>query len=730
MIYQMKTNINIFSEESVFQRFLKNSTQQYIKLKFKNKENLISFIQSNFGIKIPKTANYTKISEILKGHSKDFYKDVLGVESPLEIAHLYSFYRLLNTIFWETTWTKTFSPFYKFLFNEDIKIRNKSDQRKYAARIITEFKQLTLQEKWIEYTSTHPTPIFYGELAAPPVIHYEHLTVGPVGFLFSLYYREKDVFGNHEPVLSILVDTTPSGEDIVDWEGTDALKVFTSILKELDQKINKLSSNTPIYNDYLTLIKFEFSYSQLKKLLYDFVKFFKNQIKENKVPLDFYSIVQLTAMFFKDEEVIYILNKLIAEDTLKIKSETEMRGLKITKDGIIKRPESWLAKPAFQLAMDITFAKRMENKDFINVLEDVLKKGAIKYLEEIFDNDFETFKLICLRKGLYRYTTLGKYLIPKKKAIRLVLESYGLRTPSTSSLEERKEIYSFLEKIKEFEDIYKELEEQELIETTINYLRYGRTYFERILKEILFVIISLIIHYEDVAPHIAEGSFILDRPVFYLGYNIEHGLGRIKERCKIFIDKIKQDVKISDDLKRKINCYVKKEKIKFGPYDWYSLVQLSIKYADVNLSKEFWDSLPPTFVDNMRTIVLEIERFFIKESALKWLNLASHEGVTRMLRENTESRQKALNSALRLRETISQILRNFPNLVIITKKVSDAKTGEEYYEAESDIGKILKIYGTRFVENHFPYYIISTFEEKEDVIFYPILITSLADNIF
>lgn len=197
----MKIDINLFKEKEEFLKFLYNSTMQYIKLKFENKKKLISFIQNKLDIKIPKTANYAKITEILKEKSKDFYSDVLKVHSPLEIAHLYSFYRILTDIFWETTWVKTFSPFYKFLFNEEPEIKNKSDQRKYAAKIITEFRQQKLEEKWIEYSST-PFSFLYGKTATP-VIHYEHLTIGPAGFLFSLHYRKKEIFGYHEPILSI-----------------------------------------------------------------------------------------------------------------------------------------------------------------------------------------------------------------------------------------------------------------------------------------------------------------------------------------------------------------------------------------------------------------------------------------------------------------------------------------------------------------------------------------------
>ena len=111
----------------------------------------------------------------------------------------------------------------------------------------------------------------------------------------------------------------------------------------------------------------------------------------------------------------------------------------------------------------------------------------------------------------------------------------------------------------------------------------------------------------------------------------------------------------------------------------------------------------------MRTAISEVGRYFTKENALKWLNIASHEGATRKLRESTESRQKALNPALTLGKVIPLILQNLPEPIVITKKVGDAKTGVEYYEAELITGRTLKIYGTRFVELQFPYYFIPRF---------------------
>ena len=70
-------DFDIFSEKENFSKFIENSVLQYIKFKFGNKNNLVSFIKRNFGIEIPKTASYDEIDKILRIKSKDFYRDVL-----------------------------------------------------------------------------------------------------------------------------------------------------------------------------------------------------------------------------------------------------------------------------------------------------------------------------------------------------------------------------------------------------------------------------------------------------------------------------------------------------------------------------------------------------------------------------------------------------------------------------------------------------------------------------
>ena len=529
-------------------------------------------------------------------------------------------------------------------------------------------------------------------------------------------------------MLSILVNTTPTGEDIFDWEETDAFKVFSDILKELNRKINEVTSSYPLYANYLKSIGFEFSHSEWENQLLNFVKLFKNQIKEDRIPPMFYQMVQLTAMFFTDEEIIDLLNRLLAEEKLIVKSETEIEDLKIMGEGIVKRPKSWLARPAFELASDIASIK---SKEFRDLLTDVLENGTIKYLEQVFDKDFETFRRICIKKKLYKFASLEKYRIPKKKAIRLVLESYGLRTPSTLPLDIRGEINSYIEEIQKFEEECETMEERELIKEIIDLLRDGRMHFERILKEWVFIIISLILHYENsVARGLSSNIFLLDWPIFYISYDIERKLNEIKKKYREFLEKLTSEFNTSGNLRIKIDNYIKKERIEFTLGDWLSLLQLSVRYADENLSNRFWSALPAHFYKNVRKSISEIESFLNEGGALKLLNLASHERAIREFQENIRSRQEALNMLPKLRENILSELQRLPELIIITKEVTDGQTGLKYYEARLTTNKSIKIYGTQFVELNFPYYLIPRFEKEEDIATYPIIITNLTDNVF
>jgi len=99
------------------------------------------------------------------------------------------------------------------------------------------------------------------------------------------------------------------------------------------------------------------------------------------------------------------------------------------------------------------------------------------------------------------------------------------------------------------------MEERELIKEIIDLLRDGRMYFERILKEWIFIIISLILHYEDsMARGLFTEIFILDRPIFYIWYDIERELNEIKKKL------IKEAGLAEEIVKKSIERVIEKRK--------------------------------------------------------------------------------------------------------------------------------------------------------------------------
>jgi hypothetical protein len=715
---------NLFYKEENYNDYINNSKLQFIRLKFINKTGIITFIDDNFGIKLSKNVKYEEIGEILRKNSKDLYKDVLGAESEIEIAHRYSLYIILTEIFWETTWWKTFSPFYESVFKKKIKITRKSELRDYAAEIIIGFDQTQLTEKWLNYAINGR----HG-----PVIHYKHITIGPLGLLFSLYNRDKELFGNQEPLLACLVNTNSIGEDIINWSKTDIYILFFNFYKNLKNKLMEIKEKDQIYNNYLNLIGIDIPEISNRDLL-DFVKNFKKMIRDGKINSKFYEIVQLSTLFFSDEEIICFLNELIADKKLVINSEIDIRDkkIKITIHGLIMSPEKWLAKPAFDLAKDISIIKTSElNK----VLTNILKNGAIKYLEQIYDEDFETFKSVCGKMCLFEFSSSDKIDISKDVAINLLLEGYGLQRGSSPSTDIRLHLDSFLGRLNDFNIKYKTMSNETLlIDEIIKNLRDGRAYIERGLKEWLYFLGSLTIYYKE---RISEGYdhdiFVIDRPIFNIIYDKEQEIKSIREKFVKFLNEFafQKDTSTQNDIKLKIEKYSKGEKINFVLGDLNYLINRLQYYLKNKLDNDIWEDLPDNFNRDADELFLELDKSLNKNNMIKILNIASHGDAATKFRRNSDLRKQAIEALAILDKLVTLIFQTLPDLIAITGKVTEIKTGLEYYQFEcvgSNIEK--KAYGTRFIDFSFIYYFIPRFEEQEKTTIYPILITDLTDIIF
>jgi len=155
-----------------------------------------------------------------------------------------------------------------------------------------------------------------------------------------------------------------------------------------------------------------------------------------------------------------------------------------------------------------------------------------------------------------------------------------------------------------------------------------------------------------------------------------------------------------------------------------------LKYIDKKHSERLWKTTLSGFHKNLMNSISEIEKYLVKENALKWLNAASHERALKEIHENVDNRKNAFNAVLKLKNAVTSELQSIPELVLITGKVTEIKTGLEYYEAERALaGQPLRIYGVRLLEPQFLYYLIPQFESGKigDIVVYPVLITNLTD---
>jgi len=719
----MTTDSDVFNDRQNFEKFLSNSRLQYIKLKFGNKKNLINHINKNYDMKLKENLSYIELDAILTTASINLYVDILEASSINEVAHRYSLYKTLTDTFWETTYWKTFSPLYNFIFDTNIKITRKTDLRNSAAKIVTDLSQDEFLEKWIYYTL---------DGRSRPVIQYEHLTIGPFGLIFSLHYREKELFGSQEPLLGCLVDSTHAGEDIVNWDKTDIVYLFSQIIKITKLKYERLKESDPIYFDYLNSIGYEFP-SYLNSDLSQLSDNLKN--KNNGITIGFYCIVQLSTLFLQDIDLIKILNKLIYKKKLVVKSEVEIKdkNIKVSKFGIVKRPELWSSKPAFGLASDIaSLAPGSEN--FNEILSNIMKEGAIKYLQQLYEKRFELFQLICKKRYLYSFAKSNRTNISRDIAINLLLECYGLKNASSPSVDMRIHLKSVLQRINRFNENCENFnDETVLVEEIITNLRDGRSYLERGLKEWLYFLSSLIIYYEEIASKKKiPDNFVMDRPIFHIYYDRDKELNDIRDKFLIFLKNFtsSEAFKISEDLKIKIDKYSRKENSNFTLGDYFELVKKVHMYFKDRKNSEIWKCYPKEIGDKLDHLISDLDSFLIKEESFKLLNIASHGNAVIEFRRNMDLRNKSINLILKLDIIIFNVFNYLPNLITITGKVTEMKTGLEYYEFEHIDDRGAKIYGTRVIDFSYVYYFVPRIQEQDMISIYPILVTDLTDIMF
>lgn len=725
MIVTTMKDHNIFESEEKFVDFVFNySTEQYLRLlrlvgKIKGKEDILLKIKEKFGFKFPKNASYQKIVSDLQKNSVNFWSDILE-RGPIEIAHLCSFYKMLTDVFWEAPWQKRFSPIYTKLFGKPPKIRNKSDLRRCAAEIVTSFSEDKILESWVQMEHY------------PPVVHYRHFTIGPLGLKFSIYFKEK-AQSEYSLLYNILLgNRSDSEESIVDWKRTDVLRLFLELINAIERKLKNLPTVYGLYLwQFLRLEDLLFSeLESLKNNLREFSKEYKERIQKDEVPIWFYAIVQLSEMLFTDDEIVDILNKLIADEILHINIEPEYEerlgyfGPIVTKYAIITPPEPWFAEPSYSLAEDIS---KIAVEDFETVLFDILENGAARYLEKLYNEDIQTFKELLCKNKIYKIGLAEKPHIPKKYAIKLLLECYGIYRP----LEDvnLRNLRKFLYKVQDFKSKHRELDESQLITDLKDLLIEGRDNLERLIKEFVFILITLVKRYNDIKAG-SISSFPSTPFPHFSKYRAPYDA--VATNYKELIEQLPVGNQIRDKV-RKAKDSRKKLPLTLG--DWYQVFKAILKKIE-NIS-DFWDHLPSIIRAEVISTSKMLEKYLEKSRALFWLNKAHHPDFENLMYD-IDNRREALDILLVIDEFLLALHDHKPPLIKVTKEVKEVETGLRCYEAnyESVDGSIVrvKIYGTRDIETTYTYYLIPLINPRKsngDVIFmYPLLITNLVDIVF
>lgn len=701
-------SFGVFDSDENFERFSANSIVQYARLKFGSKRELLKSVETIFKGKIPGDSSYLNIVLFLYQKSPEDFRKIFGISHLIEMCHLYSFYKMMMDVFYETSWMKDFTPFYKFLFGKEVKISTKKEKRAYAARIITNFDQPSLESKYLEFSSSY---------RYPPVIHYGHLTVGPLGFIFTPYYREKEILEIPQPTLSVLAKESLEGVDIINWERTNLTKFFTEIMNDIRSKMISLRSKCPVYKRYLNLIGFDEAIFEKKDAL-SLSKDFKEKISQNLIPTWFYEIVQLSSMFLTDEEAIKLLNRLIAEGILVIKvSEIDLNNIKVTKDCFLLKPKSWLVRPSMDLARDLSESE----EEFPLMLTEILKKGAIKFLNSLYERDPEEFSKLLNKRGLYKFSKLEPTSIPKETAIRRLLESYGFRIPSQWGFEIRSIIKDYIHKLRKFKKKYHQLRERDLVNNVISFLKNGRDHLERILKEFAYILIILILNLKYAAEQNIKISFLIKRPLAMpSSFSRDRDLHFLKREAFNLLRRLSDP-----SLFGKLN----KRRLTLG--DWQVLITHLLHYLERDL-KFFYKEL-------MIDVKMRLEKFKYligqveKEGIFAQLNKASHEEGRREIMTDTDSRKNAIEALLKFDEILAGLYSCLPPLARVTREVKEIETGLQYYETkiidENFKEKTLKIYGTPSIEPSETYYIFTRKDEEDKIAIYPMLITNLSDVI-
>lgn len=386
--------------------------KEYIGKRFGSKVNFVAFIKEKTGIKFSENKSYDVLfSEIEKKIGNVYFFPLLGIKD-IEEAEMRScladaFYKALV----ETTWMHQFSPLYERLTGEKIKIKRKVEKKEPAYRLAFSVDENEFISAWID---------LYKEGILPPVIHYKNIVIGPLGWLKSLEKRDKDtlglIFGLSSNIIDIIINKfDPESRDII-------IGSLLGIIQQIGSDPNKFELQDEIGREALEHLK--------------------GVESEQDDEIRFAKIVQMIHVYFNDENLIQIINELIASKKI---SGPKVHGLYerypysfsdwiITKYGIFKQDPSWEGKQNKRLSE--LLQKKFKKEDLepelkhyqgdypMNLLAYCVKENPKEILDRLIGG------IPDLRNIAKRLDIPGEKIIENKDGlIKLILLRLGFNIP-------------------------------------------------------------------------------------------------------------------------------------------------------------------------------------------------------------------------------------------------------------------------------------------------------------
>ncbi len=374
------------------------------------KIKFIAFIKEKTGINFSKKRSFDALfSEIETEIGKEEFFSILGIKCT-EDAEIRS---LLAELFYnalvETTWLRQFSPLYKKLTGEELKIIRKVEKKEPAYRLALSVGENDFIKAWID---------LFKEGVLPDIIHYKNLTIGPLGWIKSLEKREKEmfglIFGLHSEVVNII-------DAKFDQESKGI--VMNALLNVIEQ-IGKDPS------------KYDVSHEDGKKAL-GYLRQIRSE-KDQDVALAKY--FQLFHIYLNDENFSFILNTCIANGDIKPKVHGLYENYPYTFSdwiispyGLFKRPSYGERNPNKALSdlLQKEFDKsdlEAELKDYqgeypLNILAYCIKENPESILERLFG--IPQLRNLAEKQGIPAAKTIKN----KDELIKLILLKLGFRIP-------------------------------------------------------------------------------------------------------------------------------------------------------------------------------------------------------------------------------------------------------------------------------------------------------------